>query len=412
MPSEPATPPAPSAPPAPPARAGHTQTILVLASAGFLSGVAMRVCDGLLPRLAADFAVTPGRAGWFVIAFSLAYCLMQLVFGPLGDRFGKARMVTVAVIGCAVFAGASAAAPGFGTLMATRIGWGVAAAGVVPLILAWVGDAVPFEDRQPVLAKMLMGTISGMMAGQLAGGLFADSAAGWRGAFATMAVAYVAVAVLMVVRLQPHRPQPPSGEPAPRGLKSWALVVEARFSRVVLAASFAEGVFLLGPLAFMPAMLHQRFGLSLSAAAGMLVLYAVGGLVYAMLARWIIPRFGQVRMLEVGGVLMGLGFLGWLFSPVAWTAAPVALAIGFGTYLFHNTLQAHATQMAPTARGTAVALFAFMLFLGQSIGTLLAGFAFDHGGPVALLAAPAAMLTLTGVWVAMELRRHRPAGGA
>ena len=34
-------------------------------------------------------------------------------------------------------------------------------------------------------------------------------------------------------------------------------------------------------------------------------------------------------------------------------SAPIALALGFGTYLFHNTLQVNATQMAPATRGTA-----------------------------------------------------------
>ena len=39
--------------------------------------------------------------------------------------------------------------------------------------------------------------------------------------------------------------------------------------------------------------------------------------------------------------------------------------------MFHNTMQAKATQMVPTARGTGVTLFAGFLFLGQSIGVLL-----------------------------------------
>ena len=56
---------------------------------------------------------------------------------------------------------------------------GAAGAGIVPLSMAWIGDTVPYERRQATLARFLTGTILGMSAGQLAGGLFADTV-GWR----------------------------------------------------------------------------------------------------------------------------------------------------------------------------------------------------------------------------------------
>jgi predicted MFS family arabinose efflux permease len=110
--------------------------VTLLAFAAFFSGAALRVCDGLIPRLAQDFHLTTGKAGGAVIVFAIAYGLMQLVFGPLADRFGKARMVTFAVGGCAVLALASAAAPDFDTLLLARVAWGMAAAGIIPLSMA------------------------------------------------------------------------------------------------------------------------------------------------------------------------------------------------------------------------------------------------------------------------------------
>ncbi|RYG08387.1 MAG: MFS transporter, partial [Burkholderiales bacterium] len=80
----------------------HFVTLLALAA--FFSGAALRVCDGLIPRLSQDFHLSTGQAGSAVIVFAVAYGLMQLAFGPLADRFGKARMVTLAVGGCAVLA--------------------------------------------------------------------------------------------------------------------------------------------------------------------------------------------------------------------------------------------------------------------------------------------------------------------
>src|SRR6185436_9836249 len=136
----------------------------------------------------------PGVAGRVVLTFAVAYGISQLLFGPLGDRYGKARVTCGSLFGCALASLACVLAPGFEALVRLRIFWGIAAAGVIPLAIAWIGDAVHYEQRQATLARLLMGTLSGMTAGQLGGGLFADSALGWRGAFATLGVGYVVIA--------------------------------------------------------------------------------------------------------------------------------------------------------------------------------------------------------------------------
>jgi predicted MFS family arabinose efflux permease len=388
-----------------PAPARSSLTILLLSAAAFFGGAALRICDSLLPRLARDFERTPGAAGRVIISFSIAYGLMQLLFGPLGDRYGKARMVCVALFGC--FAGSlvSALAPSFDALVLARIAWGMAAAGVIPLAMAWIGDTVPYEMRQATLARLLTGTLSGMMAGQLAGGLFGDSALGWRGAFFTLSAGYLVVAMLLLALLR-STPGAATAHAPPRlqFLAQLRSVLHVRWARVVLVAVMAEGIFLLGPMAYLPSYLHQRHGLSLSAASALIALYAVGGLLYAITARQLVRRLGEGRMVAIGGLVMGAGYLAWWISPFWGLAGPIALLVGFGTYLYHNTLQTHATQMVPAVRGTAVAVFAFCLFTGQAIGVTLAGYAFDQLGNGPLLLAPALALPLAGWGFARALR--------
>jgi predicted MFS family arabinose efflux permease len=381
--------------------------VTLLSFAAFFSGAALRICDGLLPRLASDYGITAGTAGRVVLTFAVAYGVSQLLFGPLGDRYGKARVICAALFACAVASLACALAPGFDALVRLRVFWGIAAAGVIPLAMAWIGDAVDYERRQATLARLLMGTMSGMTAGQLGGGLFADTPLGWRGAFAALCAGYLAIAALLLVRLRAIPSAPPvRGEGRFAFAAQLGSVLAIPWARVVMAAVFAEGVFLLGPLAYLPSYLHQRFGLALSAASALIALYALGGVVYALVARHVVRRFGERRMVRGGGIAMGLGFLAWYAMPVAWLAAPVALAVGFGTYLFHNTLQTHGSQMAPAMRGTGMALFAFSFFIGQAIGVSLAGFAFDHGGALPLLVMPALVLPAVGLAFARALRRR------
>lgn len=387
----------------------HT-TIFLLALAGFLGGAALRICDSLLPRIAQDFGTTPGAAGLVIITFSVAYGFMQLLFGPLGDRYGKARVICIALFGCMAASLMSAFASTFSVLVFTRVLWGMTAAGIIPMSMAWVGDAVPYDLRQATLARLLFGMLTGIMAGQVAGGLFADSAVGWRGAFLTLSAGYAVVAVLLLVRVRgmPRLVTEP-GRPRATFIAQLLSVLRRPWVRVVLAQSAVEGAFLLGVLAFVPTYLHQRFGMSLSAASVMVGFYAVGGLIYAMLARRIVRRFGERRMVFTGGLMMGAGYFAWWLMPWGLAAAPVALLVGFGTYLYHNTLQTHATQMAPETRGTAMACFASCLFMGQAIGVSLAGYAFDHLGRGPLLLLPALVLPLAGWTFARALRRRAQA---
>jgi predicted MFS family arabinose efflux permease len=401
---------APAVTAAAPLAPGTNTTIFLLALAGFFGGAALRICDSLLPRIAHDFGRTPGAAGMVIITFTVAYGFMQLLFGPLGDRYGKARMICIALFGCIVGSAASALSPTFEILVINRVLWGMTAAGIIPMSMAWVGDAVPYDRRQATLARLLFGMLTGIMAGQLTGGLFADSAVGWRGAFFTLTAGYAVVGVLLLIRVRatPSAAAGP-GRPQTTFVSQLLSVLRTPWARVVLVQVATEGVFLLGALAFVPAYLHQRFAMSLSLASALVACYALGGLVYAVLARHIVRRFGERRMALAGGVLMGLGYLAWWLSPWGLAAGPIALMVGFGTYLYHNTLQTHATQMVPQTRGTAMACFAFCLFTAQAIGVSWAGYAFDHIGPAPLLLGPALVLPIAGWTFARALRQRAQA---
>ena len=118
------------------------------------------------------------------------------------------------------------------------------------------------------------------------------------------------------------------------------------------------------------------------------------------------PLYGAVDIVEM--MVLCSAFLIYLLGPAwGWGLAASMLA-GFGYYLLHATLQTHATQMVPNARGTAVAWFASCLFLGQAVGVALAGLVVDAAGAAALFGVAAVLLPLLGGSFAWALRR-RPA---
>lgn len=96
----------------------------------------MRCLDALLPSIADSFGRSIGSAGGAVAAYSLSYSLVQLVYGPLGDRFGAYRVGTAAACPSALAAAACGLATSLEGLVALRFAAGAVAAAIGPLTLA------------------------------------------------------------------------------------------------------------------------------------------------------------------------------------------------------------------------------------------------------------------------------------
>ena len=184
------------------------------------------------------------------------------------------------------------------------------------------------------------------------------------------------------------------------------LVLAAPWPRVVLATVFIEGLLVFGALAFAPSYLHERFDISLTAAGALVAVYAVGGLLYTVVAGRILKRLGERGLAVAGGLVLGVAFLSYLLGPAWVWSLPASVLAGFGYYLLHATLQTNATQMVPSARGTAVAWFASCLFMGQAAGVALAGAVVDEIGAAALFGGSAVMLPVLGAGFAWALKRR------
>lgn len=389
-PSAQAAAPSPSPAPLPPVSA---LAVLGLSLAAFGSGVNMRLNDALLPRLAGELSVTLAQAAQVTSFFGIAYGLAQFFFGSVGDRFGKFRVVALGCLGCAITALLCAGAPNFESLRWLRGLAGIAAATVIPLSMAWLGDVVDYQRRQAVLARFLIGQILGVSAGVWLGGFAADHL-GWRTPYLLLALFYggIGAALLATERRLPAHARTTrrgTGSPWRRIATDFAHVLGGRWARVILVTVFLEGLLLYGPFAFIAAHLHRRFDISLSLAASMLMLFGAGGLAFALGSQRLVSGFGEVGLARWGGALMSGSLLLVAYAPAWAWVVPGCIGAGLGFYMLHNTLQVNATQMSPERRGPAVAAFAACFFLGQSAGVSLAGWMVERfdAAPVIALSA-------------------------
>ncbi len=388
-----------------------SSAIIALSFASFGSGMSMRIADSMLVRLAGDFNVALGTAAMVITVFGFAYGASQLLFGPLGDRYGKYLVIAWGCVACALTALVCGLAPDFRSLLFARMIAGATCASIIPLSMAWIGDVVAYENRQTVLARFLIGQILGLSSGILLGGISADYL-NWRAPFFLIALSFAFTGIYLVRmnRLLPMRAKQlhkAEGHALARLVTEFRRVLEVSWARKVLGTVLAEGALVYGGLAFVPTHLHEHHGRSLAAAGTLVMLFGFGGFGFAMRSRQLVQRLGEVGLVRNGALLMALSLLAIAYSPVWWTAIPACLLFGLGFYMMHNTLQINATQMAPQRRGAAVAAFASCFFIGQSAGVAAGGSLLASVGTAHLLAAAGVGVGLIGVRFA-RLRAVKP----
>jgi predicted MFS family arabinose efflux permease len=358
----------------------NTPGLWLISLAGFSSMASMRICDPMLVSMSTEFQVSVGDASRVISAFAVAYGLMQLFYGPLGDRVGKLKVIMSAALACGVFSIITALSPSFDLLVLSRAAMGAAAAGIIPLSLAWLGDQVPYDQRQETLAKLMSATVTGMMAGQWFGGLAVETL-GWRSAFGVLSALFLTASGLLYFKtaaLRQAATLTTEGSYWQAALSSLKLLSIPRV-RWVLSVTAIEGALAFGTLAFVPSQLVTHLGLSASVAGGLMALYGIGGLAYSQQAKRWLGWLGERGLVQVGSTLVALGLLLLAWSHHIVLGGAGCLLAGLGFYMMHNTLQTQATQMVPEARGSAVTLFACMLFFGQSTGVLIAAQSVDRG---------------------------------
>jgi predicted MFS family arabinose efflux permease len=345
-----------------------------------------------------------------ITAFAIGYGLLQVVMGPIGDRIGKYRMVFVVTAISAAGNLACAFAPSLPWLVAGRFLTGATVGAIVPLSIAWIGDSVAQDQRQQVLARFLVGHMIGIALAATASGWLGERH-GWPAVFFALTGLYVVIAVLLWTELRsnPAAGQAAAGEPLAAAFRRMAALTRRPWVRVMLVTVFFEGALLYGALAFAAYHAYTRFGVGLGTSGSLLVAFAAGGLIFSGVAVRLLPRVGQGGMVIAGGMCMSAGFLGLAFAPGFASAVPCVVVLGVGLYMMHNTLQMLATQMAPEARGGALALFATCLFTGQSAGVWLGSHAVDAAGTEPAFIVAAAGLPLLALEFRRRLSMHRHA---
>ncbi len=375
----------------------------ILAAGCFVSSMSMRIIDPVVPDISRDLGVDAASVAMLASFYAFPYALAQPILGALGDALGKSRIIKLALGVLVLCLAASAIAPTLGTLSLARLIGGAAAGGIIPLAFALVGDRFPMAERQLALSRVLTAIIAGQLTGSIGSG-FVASFFGWR--VATMAAAALALAALIVTLWQLQNSSEAQQRKPSRSefFDGYRAVFANPRSVVCFSAVFVEGIVIFGLFPYIAILLEQRDAGGLREAGFVLAGFGLGGFAYTTFVRLLLDRLGLYKLIAAGGLVSGLGLM-LLSIGTSW---PVEMAIfmivGVGFYMIHNSLQTQATELAPQNRGSAVAMHAFFVFLGQAFGPILFGIGLASAGTVVTLLLAGAAMGLLGIVTAWGLK--------
>jgi predicted MFS family arabinose efflux permease len=378
----------------------------IVALVVFASSLFMRSTDPIIPQIAVGLNVEPTTAALLSTFFSLPYALIQPLLGALADMFSKSRLMLLCLFLLALATLICGIATSFEVLMGARVIAGFAAGGVVPIAFALIGDKVPIAERQVAMGRLLFAIMTGNLLGATCAGVVGDLV-GWRGVFFVLSGFGAAVFLAAIPGFRKIKEETRRFDLSTLG-PNYRAIFSNPLAKICFGAVFLEAVFMYGVFPHIATLLHQAGETRASIAGVVLAGFGVGGALYGVLVSRLLRIFGETGMMRIGGTLMGLCLV-VIALRLPWPAEFANFfVLGLGFYMLHAVIQIYASELAPAARGSSLALHSFFFFLGQATGPIVYGIGLQTIGIAPILLAGTLVLIGVGFTCAAWLRRPKP----
>jgi MFS family permease len=241
---------------------GARHALILLLLINLFNYIDRQVLSAVLPRIKDAFLADDPNAttklGALTTAFMIAYMVLSPLFGWLGDRYSRWKLIAIGVVLWSVATGASGFAIGFWTLLLTRCFVGVGEAAYGPVAPSVISDMYPIRRRGSVLAWFYMAIPVGSALGFVVGGVVATTALGWRGAFYVCVVPGLVLGLLAYYMRDPKRGQSDAASGEARGWRDYLVFLKIP-SYVLNTLGMTAMTFVLGGMAaFMPQYIYER----------------------------------------------------------------------------------------------------------------------------------------------------------
>ena len=390
----------------------------------FLNYIDRFILAAVLPRVKSELVLTDFQLGLLANVFLVTYFVTSPLFGALGDRLSRPRLMSAGVTVWSMATAAAGFTADFVQLLIARAWVGIGEAAYATISPALLSDYFPRSQRGRAFAVFYVAIPVGSAAGFLLGGTL-ERAFGWRAAFYAVGLPGIVLALLALRVPDPVRgaTEEPSSLGRGRRDSQRADAPGEGFSTRTLSDLFrnkayvgtvlgyAAYTFALGGLAFfMPTYFERVRGLELARAdfivGGVTVLAGLSGtFLGGYLGDWMAARVQSGQLWLSGLSSIAAVIPAWLALTVASSPTYIVWFFLAEFLLFFSTgpvnvMIVSVVPPAARARSMAVSIFTIHLF-GDAISPPIIGWLADtHGLARAVLIVPVAIAISGFVWTA------------
>ncbi|SEI50834.1 Predicted arabinose efflux permease, MFS family [Dyadobacter sp. SG02] len=336
----------------------------------------------MLPALAEYFGTTARHVSFIEPSYLLGYGLFTLFYAPLSDRIGRFRVIGLSLFLFSVLTTITALTGTINQMIFLRLLTGIGAAGVAPTTISWISDRYPYEQRGHALGIFFGAMAGGTAFGSSLGALLC-SQVGWRYLFLCVAVAGFAIMVVIMMCKNWLFGDNLAGSAIKRNIwSSFGEILALHRARrtyffVLINAMFHSGIF-----AWLGYYFYENFGLNEMEIGLALLGYGIPGLVLGPLIGKLADRLGRSKIIPSGILISSLTVLILSQNPGLTISCVLIGFLSLGFELSHPLFAAIITTFSAN-KGAATGLFAFFLFTGYGLGSLLLSLIVGIGLPLA-----------------------------
>jgi DHA2 family multidrug resistance protein len=191
---------------------------IAVMSSTFMEVLDTTVVNVSLPHIAGSLSASTDEATWTLTSYLVANAIILPMTGWLAGRFGRKRLLLMAVTGFTAASFLCGLAPSLGLLIFFRIIQGACGGGLQPLSQAVLLESFPPEKRGQAMAFWALGIVVAPMLGPVLGGWLTDNYS-WRWVF----YINVPIGVLAILLTQAFIFDPPYLRRERTGIDYWGI---------------------------------------------------------------------------------------------------------------------------------------------------------------------------------------------
>jgi MFS family permease len=344
----------------------------------FIASIVTNIGSGMIASLLGMYSKTLGATGlqlgiiYSGISFSRA--ILSPPIGKLSDEKGRKAFLIFGLLAYTLISFGYIYAKTAWGLIIVGLLHGAAAAFVLPIAFAYIGDITPIGKEGEYLGTFGISLFIGWAIGPILGGVIAD-VLGYKEAFLGMGILSFASLVITFFMLPESETIKKDGNSI-----SYKSILKDRLLVVVLSVRFLHLITISSIVTFVP-IFALSINLSLSQIGTILMLnILVMGLLQQPFGK-LADRANRINMLIIGGIIASAGLMGIPFSTnflqlLFWNMVmAIGSALSFPTTNAIMTVKGRTTGMA-----SVMAVFNFAMSAGMALGPLIAGVIYDEMG--------------------------------